>query len=249
MNKVFTLIAFLFFSVTTIAQSSLNNYQYVLVPSKFKFLKEKDPYQMSSIIKKFFEGRGFKAFLDDETIPDEVLNNSCNKIYLDLEENNSMFVTKIKLIGKDCKGTVLINSQEGTSREKDYKIAYYQSLVTVLKSIDLSNYKFNGETVSQNNGVAETKSTIVAQNEVLSVGAENKNNDNLLTAERVENGYLLIDSNNSIVVLKLLKTSIDTVFIATSKAKNGIVIKRDNSWILEYYENSKLIAEKLNVNL
>ncbi len=245
MNKLFPIIALLLFSLTSMGQSSWNDYEYVLIPSKFKFLKQKDEHRLNSTIKIFFANKGFKVFLDDEALPDGFIDNNCNKIYVDLEENNTMFTTKIKLVGKDCKGTVLINSQEGTSREKEYRAAYNQALITALKSIQNIGYSYNGkkDPINDVKNSQDQKSVTAAPIE------EIKNSNTVLTTESIENGYLIIDSETSTIVLKLLKTSVDGVFIASSKLKNGIVIQKDNSWVLEYYENNKLIAEKLNIKL
>ena len=60
------LLVALFISTASFAQKSINNYKYVIVPSKFDFVKGKDKYQTSSLTKFLFNKYGFTAFLDDE---------------------------------------------------------------------------------------------------------------------------------------------------------------------------------------
>ena len=42
---------------------SVNDYQYVIVPAKFNFLKNEDQYRLNTLTKLLLEKYGFKAFL------------------------------------------------------------------------------------------------------------------------------------------------------------------------------------------
>jgi len=46
---------------------------------------------------------------------------------------------------KDCKNNQLFISEEGSSREKEYKIAYHEALRNAFESIAALNYKYEGE--------------------------------------------------------------------------------------------------------
>jgi hypothetical protein len=67
-----------------------------------------------------------------------------------------------------------------------------------------------------------------------------------LYAQAIANGYQLIDTTPKIV-LTLLKTSAENYFIASSATANGIVLKKNEDWVFEYYKDGKLIFEKLLV--
>jgi len=67
-----------------------------------------------------------------------------------------------------------------------------------------------------------------------------------LYVQAIANGYQLIDSTSK-TVLTLLKTSAENYFIASSATANGIVLKKDDDWVFEYYKDGKLISEKLLV--
>jgi len=43
----------------------------------------------------------------------------------------------------------------------------------------------------------------------------------------------------------MFKSSVADYFIADNGSSNGIVFKRDDSWVFEYYKDGKLMAEKL----
>ncbi|MGX1929850.1 hypothetical protein [Flagellimonas sp. 2504JD4-2] len=68
--------------------------------------------------------------------------------------------------------------------------------------------------------------------------------EGLLYAQPIENGYQLVDSTPK-VVMKLMKTSSDDIFMVNHNGKNGIVFKKDGKWVLEYAEGGK--GKELNI--
>ena len=72
------------------------------------------------------------------------------------------------------------------------------------------------------------------------------NDKNLLYAQVTPTGYQLIDSTPK-VVMKLMKTSQPNSFIAMKDNLQGSLILKDNQWFFEYYQNEKLVSEKLNI--
>jgi uncharacterized beta-barrel protein YwiB (DUF1934 family) len=49
------------------------------------------------------------------------------------------------------------------------------------------------------------------------------------------------------VIFKLNKTSSPTFFTASKGSVQGVFIQKDNEWFFEYYENEKLVSEKVAV--
>jgi hypothetical protein len=47
--------------------------------------------------------------------------------------------------------------------------------------------------------------------------------------------------------MSLFNTSIKDIFIAEKGIITGILIKKDNVWFFEYYQNDQLISEKVAV--
>ena len=66
----------------------------------------------------------------------------------------------------------------------------------------------------------------------------------VLYAQDKSYGYQLVDSAPSVVYL-LQKTSLKDVYIL--KNKNGIVYKKNDIWMAEYYENDELIQNELTI--
>ena len=49
------------------------------------------------------------------------------------------------------------------------------------------------------------------------------------------------------LVLTIAKTNNPSIFIVEEAMRQGVVYKNNNEWIFDYYENEKLISEKLNI--
>lgn len=68
----------------------------------------------------------------------------------------------------------------------------------------------------------------------------------VLYAQPIENGYQLVDSTPKIR-MKLIKTSMENIFLVEQEGKNGVVFKKDDKWFLEYSENGSKKLEELNI--
>jgi len=248
MKKILLLLV-LFLTATAFSQN-VNDYEYVIVPTKFSFLKVDDKYRLNTNSRLLLQKYGFKSVFPSDSIPSEIANNNCKKLYFDLVEDNKFLITKIKIVLKDCREKLLFESDYGTSKEKELEIAYNKALREAGKSFDKLNYKYNGKNELQVEVVKpisnENKLPII-QDKGVEIGESKLISTNQLVAETIENGFLLIDSTTSTIVLKLFKTSNEAVFIATSKTINGVVIKKEKDSFFEYYKDKKLVSEKLNV--
>jgi hypothetical protein len=251
MKKLLFLLLFLASSLS-FAQS-LNDYKYAIVPSKFEFLKEKDQFRLNTLTKMLMEKFGFVTYFDSDILPSVVAENNCNKVYVDVKSNGNLFVTKLTVVLKDCKNEVLFTSMQGKSREKELQVAYNQSLREAFSSFEKLEYKYSGiqnvntEEVANYKMITKDSTLKLQENGIIIVESDLEFN-NLLVAETIKSGYLLIDPSTSTIVLKLYKTSNENVFIANSNFINGVVIKKDQEIFLEYYQDKQLISKKLNVS-
>jgi hypothetical protein len=144
--KRYFLVLLLFLSFSGYSQNTINNYKYVVVPEKFDFLKQKDQYSLNSLTKGLLEYKGFTVYFDNTELPGEVANNRCRALSADLLEKSGMFSTTLTLVLKDCQGNIVFKSKEGTSREKELKIAYNLALRDAFTSLNQVPYAYNGPT-------------------------------------------------------------------------------------------------------
>ena len=226
---------------------TINDYKYAIVPSKFTFLKEKDQYRLNTLTKMLMEKYGFVTFFDTDILPTEVAENNCNKVFVEVQSNGNMFMTKLTVILKDCKNTILFTSVEGKSREKEYQTSYSLALREAFSSFEKLGYKYNG------NGNVNSNSNVNSNlNENSDVKESNLIDDNkianglVLFAQPIENGFQLIDSTPK-VIMKIYKTSSPICFIANKNNIQGVLISKENQWFFEYIINSKLVSEKVEV--
>ena len=242
------LLVALFISTASFAQKSINNYKYVIVPSKFDFVKGKDKYQTSSLTKFLFNKYGFTAFLDDEELPAEIANNRCLALTGTVKDESSMFTTKSVIELTDCYNKVVFTSKEGRSKEKEYKKAYQEAIRNAFKSIEALKYTY---VPLQEDVVAKAKEvpvvtvvpTVVERAPVKVVEKPAKTKEQLF-AQPIANGFQLVNMKPE-VVFQVLKTNVKDVFVI--KDKNGILYKNGNSWFAEYYTNDGKVTEEYQV--
>ena len=237
MKKALFLILFL---ATSLGFSqSLNDYKYAIVPSKFEFLKEKDQFRLNTLTKLLMEKYGFITYYDSDVLPNEVVESNCNKVYVDVKSNGNLFVTKLTVVLKDCKNAVVYTSTEGRSREKELQVAYNQALREAFSSFDKLEYKYSGNSnVNSKSNVNEnSKGKSALLNQMLFAKPLGTNLIQLLTN----------DTDIPNLVLTISKTNNPSIFIVEEAMRQGVVYKNNNEWIFDYYENEKLISEKLNI--
>ena len=223
----------------------INEYKYAIVPSKFSFLKEKDQYRLNTLTKLLMEKYGFVTFFDTDILPIEVAENNCNKVFVEVQNNGNMFMTKISVVLKDCKNTVLFTSIEGKSQEKEYQISYNLALREAFNSFYSLGYKYNGNNNFNSNTNVNAKESSNLKDSNLNE-ANIKVNDLVLFAQPIENGFQLIDATPK-VIMKIYKTSSPICFIAIKDRIQGVLISKENEWFFEYFNNSKLVSDKVEV--
>jgi len=239
-------ILLLFVLISSYAFSqSVNDYQYVIVPVKYDFLTKDDQYGLNTLTKLLLQKYGFKAFLSNEEIPLNIENQRCNFLYADVIQDKSMFVTKVKVALKDCKEKVVFETQFGETREKEYAVAYNKALRDTGKSFDKLKYKYK-EGISSKM-VSQEVTTATSQNTSIdTIKKESNQTQELYFAQPIANGYQIVDMEPKII-MKLFNTSEKNVFIAQKENRTGLVISINGQWFFEYYENGKLVSEKLKL--
>lgn len=227
------LLLFILISSYVFSQS-VNDYQYVIVPVKYDFLSKEDQYGLNTSTKLLLQKYGFKAYLSNEEMPLNTDIQRCNFLYADVIQDNSMFVTKVKVALKDCKEKVVFETQFGSSREKEFAVAYNQAFRESGKSFDKLNYKYNGK--NNSSITQEPSKTIVSE----------INSETFYFAQPTANGFQVVD-NEPKVIMKLYTTTQKNVFIGLKGNTNGVVISKNGKWFFEYYDGDMLISESINL--
>ena len=247
-------MALLFILISSYSFSQVvNNYQYVFVPDEFSVFKEKDKFHLNTNVKFLLQKYGFKSYFTSDSIPNEIRNSNCNKLYADLEKDNSIFNVKLKIVLKNCKDEIVYQTNFGSSKEKDLAIAYNQAFREAAKSFDILNYKYNGNfnveipaiQVKENDSSTKT----IYNKPPLPPDPPIKNNPypkGFYFAQPTITGFQIID-NEPKIIMRLFETSQKNVFIGEKGNTNGVVILKDQQWFFEYYENGKLVSDPLKL--
>lgn len=246
MRIKFLLFAFLI-SVVGFSQS-INDYKAVIVPLRYDFTKTENQYRLSTMTKSNLLKAGIPAYYTSEEVPAEY-GDRCQLLYIDVKKDSGFLVTKLYLEFKDCYGKVIYTSEIGKSKEKEYEVAYKESLDQAFLSVNKLHYKYSGKAITSSAGkVTPAVAAVSVQTTVAAptTPVTDMSDPNLLYAQPTENGYQLIDKTPK-VVMKLLKTSRPDSFIAIKDGVQGSLNAKDNQWYFEYYQNDKLVSEKVSV--
>lgn len=130
--------------VTGYSQTNLNDYKYIIVPKKFEVFTNTNEHQTSTLIKYLFSGKDFNVVYDDE-LPTDLNSNRCLGLLAGVQDDSSMFTTKTSITLKDCNGNEVFKTMEGSSKEKEYKAAYTESVREAMRSFNGANYVYNGK--------------------------------------------------------------------------------------------------------
>ena len=242
-------LVFVFILFSTVAFSqNINNYKAVIIPLKYDFLKSENQYRLATLTKLNLQKAGFVAFYSNEDIPSEY-KDRCSLLTVDVKKESGFLMTKLAVVFNDCFGKLVYQSEMGKSKLKEYEAAYSEALNDAFRSINALNYKYELsqlpiQQVTQVIPVAVVNSSI--SNSATVVQDSSNSNAELLYAQATPTGYQLVDASPK-VVFKLNKTSVPTLYTAIKDNRQGVLIQKDNEWFFEYYENEKLVSEKVAV--
>nr|WP_305069802.1 hypothetical protein [Flavobacterium covae] len=231
MNKKLIMGLMSLFSLTSLGQS-LNDYKIAFIPSKFSFQNEDNQYRINTTIKMYLRQKGIEAYVSNEKLPEDFLDYNCNKLFVNGVEENTIFSTKIKFEFKDCKGNILFTTDLGESREKDVAKGYNLATIDALNSFSKANYKFSGKDFDEE----------IIQSKLKEMNKEEITETKIVTVKT----ELFYEVNDKITGenLILFKTSSPSVFLTSFKKRNGIVIKKEDTWFFEFLEEERVNREK-----
>jgi hypothetical protein len=246
--KIIALFISAFITIAGYSQNTINNYRYVLVPEKFEIFKTENQYGLNTLTKMLLEDKGFTVYMASAALPPDLAANRCNALKAELVDKKGFFVTSITLVLKDCQGNIVFKSKEGKSREKEWQAAYDEALRDAYTTLKSTPYSFDSTAVPQQQAaVAAQPAQPQVQAQAPAPAASTVADiTGTLYAQPTANGYQLIDTAPK-KVLTLLKTSLPDQYIAEGGPAGGVVFKKNEEWIFEYYKDNKLVSQKLTI--
>ena len=274
LKKILLTVSFILMYFAGIAQKNINDYKYIIVPKTFDFLNSEDQYQLNSLTKFLFNKYSFEAYFVGDDFPEDLKSERCLALTSEVSKvKGGMFKTKLEILLKDCFGVVVMTSQVGESRLKEFDKAYNEALRQAFETFQNLEYEYvaadkamvevpanKTTTLNESNvdklvavDVAVTKEVLTQNGKAISQDLEITKNDNevvksktseLYYAQATNNGYQLVNSVPKIVMV-LLTTAAENVFIV--KGKSAIVFKEDGFWY--YSENDGKLGEKKRLDI
>ena len=244
-------------------EKKVNNYKFIVVPERFDFLKQKNEYKTSSLTKFLLQKNGFTVVLNSEQYPIALRGNPCNGLNALVLDRSSMFKFKVIIELRDCSNRLLYTSEEGVSRLKEFKKGFQEAIRNAHASMNDIAYepfllpnisKDKKEIVIVNPALVEEGKEVKIEAEIpvinsLEEAAQASPINNIvpatsLYAQPKENGFQLINLKPQVVFV-ILNTSVKGVFVI--KDKNGLLYKKGENWIAEFYERGEIVVKKYNI--
>lgn len=231
MMKNFSILVLVFLSFTSFAQQN----KVIIISNKYEFQKEKNTYNINTMLKAILISNSYQVFFDDEELPVEIAQNKCNALTGVLIDNSNLLVRKIKFQIRDCQNNLLFETAEVKTREKDIQNAY----IEIIKMLSPELKKYD-TTIIQEKEVIATPEI----DERLKI-SEFKTFLNC-KMEEIFDGFHVTEvrDSNNFVLLSMQKTKNPNVFIASRDNEIGIFTKTGNKGVFEYYIGDKYMVEE-----
>lgn len=230
-------VFFLFFIISYHGMTQvLSTDYYVIVPNTFDFVKEKNKYRLNELTYFLFNKYGFKAIMSDDDLPLEVAMDKCKALKSDVLDKSGLLTTRLVIILKDCSGTIVFESQEGKSKEKDYKKAYTEALRKAFHSVEALHHHH--------------EQRIAKQHDFYNPGGKDydptASHAMSLYAKPILHGYQLLDASSK-TVFKMYYTDLPEYYMAIRIQDNvqGVIYNFDNQWYFKFYFDNKEETEKI----
>lgn len=123
--------------------SNLNAYEYVIVPMKFDFQNKPNEHRLNTIARFLLKEEGFEVYMDKEERPLEYRGNTCEPLFLEVEETSGFLNFSLIVRLKDCYDNVLFESEEGKSKIKEFQEGYQDALKQAFMSLTEANYSYD----------------------------------------------------------------------------------------------------------
>jgi hypothetical protein len=136
MKKIVFLVCGFLMLTQLIAQKTVNDYSYVVVPDQYDFTQGRDAFQINSMTNYMFNKYGFNSYMVSE-VPNV---KRCDGLFADVEKGKGFVGTKLSVVLKDCNGAEVYRSPEGKSKEKDFKQGYQDALRKAFEYVATENF-------------------------------------------------------------------------------------------------------------
>lgn len=211
MKRLVLLLSSFLMVAQLLAQKTVNEYSYVVVPDQYDFTTGKDAFQINSMTNFMLNKYGFNSFMVSE-VPNV---KRCDGLFADVEKGKGFIGTKLSLILKDCNGNEIYRSPEGKSKLKDFKQAYQDALREAFQYVAAENFE-------------QTEMIVFEQESSAIKNIETKKDSEIIKVEVKKSETKAIDNPNTIEtkveVTKEQEPNDETKTVTVTKTENKDVV-------------------------
>ncbi|MBT8304513.1 MAG: hypothetical protein KJP09_08600 [Bacteroidia bacterium] len=221
-NKLIFLFLCLSIMGSSYAQKNINEFKYIIVPTKYDFLDEDDRFQLNSLTKFLFNKNGFTALMSDEPFPQDLKKDNCLALRADVDKLRGMLITKLQVELRDCSNTLIYTSEIGKSKVKQYKTAYNLALRDAFESFKLVKYEYKGKNETSIEEMAEQEQAEIETPEIVEEEMPNKvesPSTAIPVVESVESQPMQVQEDNEKIIET--KDAIDDNMLSAKAIFNG----------------------------
>ena len=195
-------------SNVSLAQKSLSDYSFVVVPDKFEFLTKANQYQLNDMTKYYLAKNGFNTYYFSE-LPSV---DNCDGLWADVASIVGFTRTKIMVVLKDCKGNEVFRGETGTSKQKEYKKSYQDALRNAFLCFKELGVKQKAIALKPNDIASPGQDVVTIPKSNIEESSSGMGPENQFNAytyksvayllKKVEGGYNLYDASTADLILK-----------------------------------------------
>jgi hypothetical protein len=175
-------------------EPNLSPYKYAIVDNRYDFQREDNSYKINDYVMFLFEKKGFKVIFDNGVIPEELVNNPCLGLKVDLEDSSGSFSFKMRFKLYDCRNELIFEGQEARSKVKSFERGYPDVIRKAFVSVDDLDYVYEPDRVFELE--SPTTSKVLAETAVVSVATNSSGLEGIykrdglaLTIEEIDGAY------------------------------------------------------------
>lgn len=229
-------IAFSMLSFTAIFAQKVSDYQYISLAEKFEGFKDSN-YGLDKALIKSLNSKKYTVLpANRNEWPAAAMQNPCNILLADVENDSGMLRNKVIVKFKDCNNKV-IATQKGASSIKEFEAGFQdalkQAMTTIPTSVPVENSVVQSS-ISSNMPEMTTREVVLEDTKPAS-GAEMYTNQNIK--------FQKIKLNDKQFILADKSSTPFATFTATTRNDIFRVKLQNGSDTIAYLENGNIVIE------
>ncbi len=216
----------------------------IIIPKGFKNFKTENEYNLKTLAEFALKKQQLSYVHQDSLTPNQ-LDNLCNYLKIDIDDQSNSFNVKLKIVFKDCKETIVLASAMAKSKEKTFQKSYTNAFREAEKTIDYNKLKSMTNKNQQAVKLAEIKTETSQNSPTNSPVASPSSKPITYKIKKTNSGFKLTDANEMVTYMFI--TSTQNIYTYLYNGKPSLIYQVNNQWFLEYFDENQINTKPLNM--